>query len=193
VELLTIFLTTFIFIFVGELGDKTQIAAGTGTLANRGSMKIIFLSSALALTIVAGITVFAAGLIPTDIIPAIQRIGGGLLILYAAWLTYKMCNCDEETIKTSDSKSNYVLFFSHFMVVFMAEMGDKTQFATLAIAIENQSYLLTVFAASAAALVTVTGLTVWGVTHIPDRWTRYVQLIGLFLMLLYGLYMIFSP
>jgi len=66
-DLITIFLTTFGLIFIGELGDKTQIAAGTGTLANKKKVRLIFFSSALALVAVAGLTVFGAGFISKEL------------------------------------------------------------------------------------------------------------------------------
>lgn len=190
-ELTSIFLLTFIMIFIGELGDKTHIAAGTGTLANQKNIKIIFASSTLALVLVAGITVFSAGLIPSVYIPTIVKAGGTMLILYSLYLysqAGKSGGLDEED---PYNKNSWVLFISHFSVVFIAELGDKTQIATLAIAIENQSYLLTVFMASATALATVTAITVWGVTKIPTKCVTPVQRLGAVLMLAYGVYMIF--
>ncbi len=47
------------------------------------------------------------------------------------------------------------VFLSTFALVFLAEMGDKTQLATLAIACRTQSRL-TVFIGAALALVVVT-------------------------------------
>ena len=83
------------------------------------------------------------------------------------------------------------MFWSQFLVVSTAEFGDKTQIATLAIAIENQSELLMVFVGSLLALITITGLTVWGVAFLPQFWIRKVQILGAFSLLLYGLYMLF--
>lgn len=191
-DLLTIFVTTFGLVFINELGDKTQIAAGTGTLANRAKVMTIFFSSAVALTAVAGVTVFAAGLIPEDFLPSIKKVGGILLAAYGGFLLAKAGNPDDDEAVT-DNHVGWGLFFSHFMIVFIAELGDKTQFATLAVAIDNQSHLLLVFAASASALVAVTGITVWGVTKVPPHWIKNVQRFGALLMVAYGAYMILNP
>jgi putative Ca2+/H+ antiporter (TMEM165/GDT1 family) len=190
VDTFTIFITTFSLIFIGELGDKTQFAAGTGTLSNRNSVWIIFISSALALIAVASVTVLGAGLVPSDYLPVITRIGGIGLILYGVWLFYHQQ--DMEVDKDLHKTSCLVLFASHFSVVFMAELGDKTQMITLASALENQAHLVTVCAASASALVIVTALTVWGVTKIPTQWVHGVRLFGIIGMISYGLYMLFS-
>lgn len=182
---LTVFFSTFLLVFIGELGDKTQIAAGTGTLANQGRTKIIFSSSALALMLVAALTVFFAGLIPEEFLPTIVSLGGALLILYGGYLFYQAGGSNEDNVDES-GKNGWTLFISHFTVVFIAELGDKTQIATLAAAIENQSYLLLVFLASASALVTVTLITVWGATKIPDHWVPGVQKLGSLLMVAYA-------
>ncbi len=185
-----IFFSTFLLVFIGELGDKTQIAAGTGTLANTRRISTIFLSSALALICVAGITTFAAGLIPASAIPTIKKVGGVLLALYGIYLFQKAGQLDD-TNQQKVTDTGFKLFLSHFMVVFIAELGDKTQMTTLAVAVENQNNLYTVFFASASALVTVTLITVWGVTKIPQTWVPIVQRIGAALMVAYGGYMLF--
>lgn len=187
-DLATIFLSVFLLVFIGELGDKTQIAAGTGTLANRKKVGVIFLSSVLALVAVSGLTTFGAGLIPEEIIPLVKRIGGVLLVLYGIYL-FKIANEPVEMEAEADEKSSWALFFSHLAVVFTAELGDKTQIATLSAAVENQSHLLVVFAASSLALISVTTITVWGVTKVPIRWIGTVQRLGATLMIGYGIYM----
>ncbi len=50
-------------------------------------------------------------------------------------------------------ESFWAVFFSTFLTIFAAEMGDKTQLATLLISAESQSPLI-VFTASALALIT---------------------------------------
>lgn len=183
------FIATFLLVFVGELGDKTQIAAGTGTLANKNRVRIIFLSSCLALVSVSGLTVFGAGFIPETALPTIQKAGGLLLILYGSYLFYQATDINERH-DSEQEKNSWKLFLSHFSVVFIAELGDKTQIATLAASVANRSYLLTVFAASASALVAVTTITIWGVTLIPPQWMKNVQRVGAVLMVTYGSYML---
>ena len=189
-ELITIFFSTFFLVFIGELGDKTQIAAGTGTLANQNYIRVIFISSSLALITVAGLTVFFAGFIPDKLIPVTAKVGGILLIVYGIYLYLQAGKNDDAGEEVSSIKNSSSLFLSHFLVVFIAELGDKTQFATLAVAIENQSQLPIVFIASATALVTVTFITVWGVTKIPTNWVKKVQQSGAVLMAAYGCYML---
>lgn len=182
-------MSTFFLVLINELGDKTQIAAGTGTLANARRVNIIFFSSALALTCVAGITTFAAGLIPTSAVPTIKQVGGVLLTLYGIYL-FKIAGKPDNEGYEEETGTGWRLFFSHFAVVFIAELGDKTQITTLAVAVENQADLFMVFLASASALVTVTMITVWGVTKIPLMWVPRVQRFGAILMIAYGIYML---
>jgi putative Ca2+/H+ antiporter (TMEM165/GDT1 family) len=64
------------------------------------------------------------------------------------------------------------LFFSTFAAIFLAELGDKTQLAVLAIASESQRGVrLVVFLASALALTATSAVAVFG----GDLISRYVS------------------
>lgn len=52
------------------------------------------------------------------------------------------------------------LFFTIFVTVLLAELGDKTQLATLLFSTRNHQSSMTVFFASAAALVTAAAVAV---------------------------------
>ena len=60
------------------------------------------------------------------------------------------------------------LFATVFSTIFVAELGDKTQLATLLYASDQAHPKLTVFAASAAALVVTSALGVVGGSMIAE-------------------------
>ncbi len=68
------------------------------------------------------------------------------------------------------------LFFSTFVAIFLAEMGDKTQLATLSFAGSTPSSRWTVFAASALALVATSAVAVLAgdfvARHVPPVWLK---------------------
>jgi putative Ca2+/H+ antiporter (TMEM165/GDT1 family) len=74
------------------------------------------------------------------------------------------------------------LFATVFTTVFVAELGDKTQLATILYASDASHPRLTVFAASAAALVLSAGLGVLAGSfvseHVDPRVLRWVAGIG---------------
>jgi len=70
------------------------------------------------------------------------------------------------------------LFATVFLTVFVAELGDKTQLATLLYASDVSHPKLTVFAASAAALVLTSALGVLAgsllAEHVSPKLVRWV-------------------
>lgn len=78
-------LSTFVAVFLAELGDKTQLA--TFSLAAEGSSKMsVFMGAALALVATTVIAVFAGGLIGQLIPPIyIKRAAGVLFIVLGAF------------------------------------------------------------------------------------------------------------
>jgi len=85
------------------------------------------------------------------------------------------------------------VFFSTFALIFLAELGDKTQLATFSFAADSQSRLA-VFLGSAGALVATSLLAVlFGAAVsriIPAHYLRYGAG-GLFVLL--GLWMLIVP
>ena len=83
------------------------------------------------------------------------------------------------------------LFATVFGTIFIAELGDKTQLATLLYASDSAHPKLTVFAASAAALVLASALGVLAGSLVADyvdpkvmRWVAGLGFIGVGLWVL---------
>ena len=77
---------------------------------------------------------------------------------------------------------NIKIFFAIFTTVFFAELGDKTQLATLLFASDTENSKLMVFLAAAAALVFASGIAVLlGNTlgkHINPRYLSWIAGVG---------------
>jgi putative Ca2+/H+ antiporter (TMEM165/GDT1 family) len=77
---------------------------------------------------------------------------------------------------------NLQLFATVFATVFVAELGDKTQLATILYASDADHPRLTVFAASAAALVLTSALGVLAgslvAEHVDPRLMRWAAGLG---------------
>ena len=75
-----LFATTFVTIFIAELGDKTQLAAFA--LAGTGDSKVtVFLAASLALVATTAIAVIAGGALGQYVPPIWLRRGAGVLFI----------------------------------------------------------------------------------------------------------------
>jgi putative Ca2+/H+ antiporter (TMEM165/GDT1 family) len=76
---------------------------------------------------------------------------------------------------------DWKLFASTFVLIFFAELGDKTQLATLSLAASGKSRLA-VFVAASAALVATSAIAVMGgeaiARVVPELWIRRAAGIG---------------
>jgi putative Ca2+/H+ antiporter (TMEM165/GDT1 family) len=74
------------------------------------------------------------------------------------------------------------LFFTVFASVFIAELGDKTQLATLLFASGKEVSKLTVFAGASLALIVASGIGVLAGAmmsqHISEKYLHYAAGIG---------------
>jgi putative Ca2+/H+ antiporter (TMEM165/GDT1 family) len=81
---------------------------------------------------------------------------------------------------------NLKIFFAVFTTVFLAELGDKTQLATLLFASEKEYSRLVVFFAAAAALIVSTAIAVllgeMVAKHINTKYLNWISGIGFILI-----------
>lgn len=84
------------------------------------------------------------------------------------------------------------VFFTIFAVVFLAELGDKTQLATMLFAADKEVSKLTVFAAASAALVLASAIGVLAGSllsaYISEQMLAYIAGTGFMLIGGYMLY-----
>ncbi len=87
---------------------------------------------------------------------------------------------------------DWKLVITIFATVFIAELGDKTQLATLLFAADKEVGKLTVFFAASAALVVASAIGVLAGSllsaYISERFLTYIAGIGFILIGVYTLY-----
>ena len=163
-------LSAFGLVFVAELGDKTQLAVVSQTCKCRRPWPV-FLGGSLALIAVTAIG--AAGgrvinaFIPQDVIriaAAVAFVVMGLLIWREAKKAEAAAACDvpaDADCDVEQGRWDWRAFGATFSLLFLAELGDKTQLAVLGMASKGSSAWV-VFSGGAAALVAVTAIGVLG-------------------------------
>lgn len=161
-------------LFIAELGDKTQLAVVTQTCKFRRPWAV-FWGASLALTLVTLLGALGGRLLGEFIPASVLRASAatafivmGLFIAREArragtcTLPGEACAVSDNSIKPAITRSlDWRAFSVTFGLLFVAELGDKTQLAVLTLATKYSSPWA-VFAGGALALSLVTALGVLG-------------------------------
>lgn len=129
-EMLTPAATTFGLIALAETGDKTQLVCMTLAARHKpmpvlmGAIAAFFLLNVLAV-------VFGAAL--NQWIPE-RVLAGVVAVLFAGFGIMSLMAKEEEEGEEVEEKSGHGIFFTAFLMLFLAEMGDKTQLAVAGMA-----------------------------------------------------------
>ena len=164
-------LSTFGLVFVAELGDKTQLAVMTQTCKFRRPWSVFF-GGSLALVAVTALGAVGGKVlstfVPDDVIRAIAALGFAVMGVFiwreASKKTLDVenaCSLEDDSCTEATSRWDWRAFGTTFSLLFLAELGDKTQLAVLGIA-SKQPMVWSVFAGGALALTSVTALGVLG-------------------------------
>lgn len=130
------------------MGDKTQLLALI--LAARFRKPVPIISAILLATVVNHGAAGALGAWLTSIIdPTALRWGLGLsFIVMAGWMLIPDKMDDD-----SSAKSSYGVFGTTLVAFFLAEMGDKTQIATIALAAKYASFYAVVMGTTLGMMI----------------------------------------
>ncbi len=145
-----VFFSTFAIILLAELGDKTQLTAMT--LAVRFPWTRTFLGIAAAFAVL-NVGAVAAGRLLFDLLPLfwIKLASAGLFLFFGIATLFGK-NFDEEEEEGREKRFGAKgAVMTAFLMIFLAEMGDKTQLVTASLSAQHDAPL-TVFAASTLAL-----------------------------------------
>ena len=196
--MLSAFTAGLLLIGVSELGDKTFFIAAI--LAMRHSRRLVFagvLAALAAMTVISVLMGQAASLLPQVYIhyaEIVLFIGFGIKLLYEA-SRMPAASCDVEVVqeatdvvdkaefKLPKQQTPLEIYLQAFVLTFLAEWGDRTQIATIALAAGNNPVGVTTGAilghAICAAIAVIGGRMLAG--RISERTLTFVGG-GLFLI-----------
>jgi len=145
---------SFVLVALAELGDKTQIAVIT--LSSRFKAFSVFSGAMLAFLLTTGIAV-AVGEALTLVLPLIWiRITAAIIFFIFGFYTvvFIVLKRGETQVKTTKTRN---AVFSSFSLITLMELGDKTQFAVIALSAQYEFPLL-VYVGVMLAFTLITGL-----------------------------------
>ncbi len=193
---LTLFLTAFTLITLAEMGDKTQFSVIT--LGTKYPAFSVMGGSILAFALVNGMAVIAGVFIVTALPVFLVKIGAASLFLaFGIYTLYGLRKPDmEDNMKDSKKENGTVKtggkngFISSFSLIFLMELGDKTQIATATL-VAGYGHPLVVFAGVLLGLSLLTILEVKLGSVISGRIPREkMELAAGLLFILFGLLML---
>lgn len=165
-----VLLSTFTLLFLAEIGDKTQLMAMT--LAHRyriapvivGTFAAFLLLNLLAVLVGEGVS----RLLPREVVLVVA----GILFLFFAYRSWTAADESEDDVTAADHRQAWIV---SFILIFVAELGDKTQLAMVALAAQSGA-LWSVFVGGTLALwsVALLGILVGRtlLRRIPAHWVH---------------------
>jgi putative Ca2+/H+ antiporter (TMEM165/GDT1 family) len=177
-----VLLSTFALLFLAEMGDKTQLMAMT--LAHRYRALPVILGTFAAFALLNLLAVLVGEGLAQIIPRKVVLIAAGLLFLLFAWRSWRDSGEEATQATTIDHRRAWLASFS---LIFVAELGDKTQLAMVALAAKTGA-LWSVFVGGTLALwaVSLLGILV-GATLLRKVEPRWVHGAAALLFALFGL------
>jgi putative Ca2+/H+ antiporter (TMEM165/GDT1 family) len=167
------FWTSLAFVVLAEMGDKTQLLAMA--FATRIRWQTVMWGVFVA-TAANHLLAVLVGNYLTHIIPMlwIKVAAAASFILFGLW------TIRGDTLEGEDKRFNFSPFWTVAVAFFIAEMGDKTQLATVALAVDTAGMLI------ADAIGIIVGIVLH--KKLPEKQVKWFAAITFILFGLWGLY-----
>ena len=179
------FISSFIFVLLAEMGDKTQLLA-MAFAAKYSPYKVliaVFLATLLNHALAVLLGNFLTTVVPLYIISLIAAVS---FIIFGLW-TIRGDKLEGE----ENRKSSFGPIITVGIAFFLAEMGDKTQLATVSLAVEYRN-ILGVLMGTTLAMVTADAVgIIIGIMmrkHIPEKTIKWFSAIIFVLFGIIGVY-----
>jgi len=179
-EWITAGTTPFGVVFLAEMGDKSQLVCMT--LAARHRHWPVLAGAAAGFLVLNTLAVmFGAGLshwVPERVLAAV------VAVLFAVFGIMSLMAQDGEDDETITERSGHGIFITAFLMIFLAEMGDKTQIAVAGMA--STLPVIPVWIGATLALITTSALGVVAGRKLLQRFPvrRLHQVSGVFFLIL---------
>ena len=182
--MMTAYLASLGFVVLAEMGDKTQLLAMA--FASRYKWQTV-MWGVFAATLVNHLLAVVAGNYLTRLIPLsyIQIAAAASFILFGLW------TLRGDTLEGEDKRFNYSPFWTVAVAFFFAEMGDKTQLATVALATQYESIIAIWLGTTSGMLVADAIGIIVGIVlgkRIPERFIKWFSAIIFIAFGVIGLY-----
>jgi len=184
------FAASFIFVVLAEMGDKTQLLAMAFAAKYKAYQVLlaVFIATLLnhALAVVAGRALTT--IIPLDVISFIAALS---FVIFGLW-TIRGDKLDGE----DKGKSKFGPVLTVSIAFFLAEMGDKTQLATISLAVEYSNMLNVLMGTTLGMVVADAIGIILGIVmrkRIPEKSIKWFSAAIFVLFGLIGIHKVLSP
>ncbi len=172
--------TSYLLIFAAEIGDKSQLVCMV--LATRHRAFPVILGAITAFALLNALAVIF-GMAIANWLPEIY-VSLTVAILFAVFGIHALRIKEDGDNENIEEKSSHNVFLATFLLITIAEFGDKTQIAV--VALSSTSIPLAVWIGATIALATTSALGVWAgrtiLQKIPLKLLH--QISGVFFLLL---------
>jgi putative Ca2+/H+ antiporter (TMEM165/GDT1 family) len=179
-----VFLTSAVIVFLAEMGDKTQLLAMA--FAARFQWQTVLWGIFVA-TAVNHLFAALLGSVITAFIPLVYiKVAAALsFILFGIW------TLRGDKLEDEDKKFNFSPFWTIAISFFIAEMGDKTQLATVALAADLNAVVPVWLGTTSGMMIADAVGIIAGIVlqkKIPEKQIKWFAALAFIVFGLWGLY-----
>ena len=181
---MTVFLTSVAIVFLAEMGDKTQLLAMAFASRFRWQTVLwgVFVATAANHLFAVYVGTYLTSIIPLEYI----KIGAAVsFIIFGIW------TIRGDKLEGEDKRFNFSPFLTVAVAFFIAEMGDKTQLATVALAAEFNTIVPVWLGTTAGMIMSDAVGIIIGIVlqkRIPERQVKWFAAMVFIAFGLWGLY-----